>query len=167
MQGWVYGTLFCISDPPSGDLDQLELPVLCDGLRRYLQDLPQPIIPTAVYAQMVHATKGESRRLRHRWRNCLQKCTVGLKQKCWHHAVLLCELNTVCFEQNHKTSLSPSSPEWMHLCLIPFLSLYAFSLRCFLGCTNRLNSHTSNCSVVLHSLAARRARNRISVVNRS
>lgn len=54
--------LFCISDPPSGDLDQLELPILCDGLRRYLQDLPQPIIPTAVYAQMVHATKGESRR---------------------------------------------------------------------------------------------------------
>uniref|UniRef100_A0A3Q1CGR0 Phosphatidylinositol 3-kinase regulatory subunit alpha n=1 Tax=Amphiprion ocellaris TaxID=80972 RepID=A0A3Q1CGR0_AMPOC len=35
----------------------LELPVLCDGLRRYLQDLPQPIIPTAVYAQMVHTAK--------------------------------------------------------------------------------------------------------------
>uniref|UniRef100_A0A671WIS6 Phosphatidylinositol 3-kinase regulatory subunit alpha n=1 Tax=Sparus aurata TaxID=8175 RepID=A0A671WIS6_SPAAU len=29
------------------DLDQLELPILCDGLRRYLQDLPQPVIPTA------------------------------------------------------------------------------------------------------------------------
>uniref|UniRef100_A0A3Q3W3W0 Phosphatidylinositol 3-kinase regulatory subunit alpha n=1 Tax=Mola mola TaxID=94237 RepID=A0A3Q3W3W0_MOLML len=39
------------------DFDQLELPVLCDGLRRYLQDLPQPIIPTALYAQMVHAAK--------------------------------------------------------------------------------------------------------------
>uniref|UniRef100_A0AAQ6AEY1 Phosphatidylinositol 3-kinase regulatory subunit alpha n=1 Tax=Amphiprion ocellaris TaxID=80972 RepID=A0AAQ6AEY1_AMPOC len=44
-------------DPLSADLDQLELPVLCDGLRRYLQDLPQPIIPTAVYAQMVHTAK--------------------------------------------------------------------------------------------------------------
>uniref|UniRef100_A0A672HXZ9 Phosphatidylinositol 3-kinase regulatory subunit alpha n=1 Tax=Salarias fasciatus TaxID=181472 RepID=A0A672HXZ9_SALFA len=44
-------------DPPSADLDQLELPVLCDGLRRYLQDLPQPIIPTAIYAQMVHTAK--------------------------------------------------------------------------------------------------------------
>ncbi|XP_070844607.1 phosphatidylinositol 3-kinase regulatory subunit alpha isoform X1 [Chaetodon trifascialis] len=45
-------------DPPSSaDLDQLELPVLCDGLRRYLQDLPQPIVPTAIYAQMVHTAK--------------------------------------------------------------------------------------------------------------
>uniref|UniRef100_A0A669DC39 Phosphatidylinositol 3-kinase regulatory subunit alpha n=1 Tax=Oreochromis niloticus TaxID=8128 RepID=A0A669DC39_ORENI len=49
--------LFWISDPPSADLDHLELPVLCDGLRRYLQDLPQPIIPTAIYAQMVHSAK--------------------------------------------------------------------------------------------------------------
>ncbi|XP_069016538.1 LOW QUALITY PROTEIN: phosphatidylinositol 3-kinase regulatory subunit alpha [Embiotoca jacksoni] len=44
-------------DPPSADLDQLELPVLCDGLLRYLQDLPQPVIPAAVYAQMVHTAK--------------------------------------------------------------------------------------------------------------
>uniref|UniRef100_A0A8C9Y787 Phosphatidylinositol 3-kinase regulatory subunit alpha n=1 Tax=Sander lucioperca TaxID=283035 RepID=A0A8C9Y787_SANLU len=44
-------------DPPSPDLDQVELPVLCDGLRRYLQDLPQPVIPTAIYAQMVHTAK--------------------------------------------------------------------------------------------------------------
>lgn len=47
------------ADPPSADLDQLELPVLCDGLRRYLQDLPQPIIPAALSAQMVLAAKGE------------------------------------------------------------------------------------------------------------
>lgn len=51
--------LLCTSDSPSVDLDQLELPVLCDGLRRYLQDLPQPIIPTAIYAQMVLTAKGE------------------------------------------------------------------------------------------------------------
>uniref|UniRef100_A0A3Q0SBZ1 Phosphatidylinositol 3-kinase regulatory subunit alpha n=1 Tax=Amphilophus citrinellus TaxID=61819 RepID=A0A3Q0SBZ1_AMPCI len=44
-------------DPPSADLDHLELPVLCDGLRRYLQDLPQPIIPPAIYVQMVHTAK--------------------------------------------------------------------------------------------------------------
>ncbi|KAF3849295.1 hypothetical protein F7725_015792 [Dissostichus mawsoni] len=43
--------------PPSADLDQVELPILCDGLRRYLQDLPQPIIPTAIYAQMVLTAK--------------------------------------------------------------------------------------------------------------
>lgn len=51
-------SVFCTSDPPSADLDQLELPILCDGLRRYLQDLPQPVIPTAVHAQMVHTSKG-------------------------------------------------------------------------------------------------------------
>ncbi|XP_056874547.1 phosphatidylinositol 3-kinase regulatory subunit alpha [Takifugu flavidus] len=45
------------NDAPSADLDQLELPVLCDGLRRYLQDLPLPIIPPAVYPQMVHTAK--------------------------------------------------------------------------------------------------------------
>ncbi|XP_061149299.1 phosphatidylinositol 3-kinase regulatory subunit alpha isoform X1 [Syngnathus typhle] len=45
------------SDPSSGDLEQMELPALCDGLRRYLQDLPQPIVPTAVYAQLVHTAK--------------------------------------------------------------------------------------------------------------
>uniref|UniRef100_A0A8C6L1Z8 Phosphatidylinositol 3-kinase regulatory subunit alpha n=1 Tax=Nothobranchius furzeri TaxID=105023 RepID=A0A8C6L1Z8_NOTFU len=39
------------------ELDQLELPVLCDGLRRYLQDLPQPTIPSAVHTQMVHTAK--------------------------------------------------------------------------------------------------------------
>uniref|UniRef100_A0A1A8QSQ1 Phosphatidylinositol 3-kinase regulatory subunit alpha n=1 Tax=Nothobranchius pienaari TaxID=704102 RepID=A0A1A8QSQ1_9TELE len=44
-------------DPPAAELDQLELPVLCDGLRRYLQDLPQPIIPSAVHTQMVHTAK--------------------------------------------------------------------------------------------------------------
>uniref|UniRef100_A0A3Q3KUC9 Phosphatidylinositol 3-kinase regulatory subunit alpha n=1 Tax=Mastacembelus armatus TaxID=205130 RepID=A0A3Q3KUC9_9TELE len=42
---------------PSADVEQLELPVLCDGLRRYLQDLPQPIIHTAIYAQMVLTAK--------------------------------------------------------------------------------------------------------------
>uniref|UniRef100_A0A665WVR5 Phosphatidylinositol 3-kinase regulatory subunit alpha n=1 Tax=Echeneis naucrates TaxID=173247 RepID=A0A665WVR5_ECHNA len=49
--------LLCTSDPPPADLDQFELPVLCDGLRRYLLDLPQPIIPTALYAQMVLTAK--------------------------------------------------------------------------------------------------------------
>uniref|UniRef100_A0A3Q3L5P1 Phosphatidylinositol 3-kinase regulatory subunit alpha n=1 Tax=Mastacembelus armatus TaxID=205130 RepID=A0A3Q3L5P1_9TELE len=44
-------------DAPSADVEQLELPVLCDGLRRYLQDLPQPIIHTAIYAQMVLTAK--------------------------------------------------------------------------------------------------------------
>ncbi|XP_077398818.1 phosphatidylinositol 3-kinase regulatory subunit alpha isoform X1 [Vanacampus margaritifer] len=45
------------SDASSPDLDQMELPALCDGLRRYLQELPQPLVPTAVYAQLVHTAK--------------------------------------------------------------------------------------------------------------
>ncbi|KAF3701795.1 Phosphatidylinositol 3-kinase regulatory subunit alpha [Channa argus] len=44
-------------DPSSGELDHFDLAVLCDCLRRYLQDLPQPIIPTATYAQMVLTAK--------------------------------------------------------------------------------------------------------------
>ncbi|KAI4817211.1 hypothetical protein KUCAC02_009487 [Chaenocephalus aceratus] len=45
-------------DPPSADLDQVGASHPVDGLRRYLQDLPQPIIPTAIYAQMVLMPRG-------------------------------------------------------------------------------------------------------------
>lgn len=55
--------LFDPSDPTLTDLDQLELPVLCDGLRRYLQDLPQPIVPSAIYTQLVHTVQGENTQL--------------------------------------------------------------------------------------------------------
>ena len=46
-------------DASSSELDQLDLPMLCDGLRRYLQDLPQPVIPGAVYSELVHIAQGE------------------------------------------------------------------------------------------------------------
>uniref|UniRef100_A0A3P8ZQE7 Phosphatidylinositol 3-kinase regulatory subunit alpha n=1 Tax=Esox lucius TaxID=8010 RepID=A0A3P8ZQE7_ESOLU len=39
------------------DLDQMDLQMLCDGLRRYLQDLPQPVIPVVIYAQLVHTAQ--------------------------------------------------------------------------------------------------------------
>ncbi|KAG7476964.1 hypothetical protein MATL_G00088360 [Megalops atlanticus] len=45
------------SDCPPLDLEQVELQALCDGLRRYLQDLPQPVIPASVYAEMVHVAQ--------------------------------------------------------------------------------------------------------------
>uniref|UniRef100_A0A8C7P893 Phosphatidylinositol 3-kinase regulatory subunit alpha n=2 Tax=Oncorhynchus mykiss TaxID=8022 RepID=A0A8C7P893_ONCMY len=45
------------TDPPSADLDQMDLQMLCDGLRRYLQDLPQPVIPPAIYTQLVHTAQ--------------------------------------------------------------------------------------------------------------
>uniref|UniRef100_A0A3Q2NRW1 Phosphoinositide-3-kinase, regulatory subunit 1 (alpha) n=1 Tax=Fundulus heteroclitus TaxID=8078 RepID=A0A3Q2NRW1_FUNHE len=49
--------LFLDTYPPAADLDQLELSALCDGLRRYLQDLPQPVVPPAIHAQLVHTAK--------------------------------------------------------------------------------------------------------------
>lgn len=48
------------SDSPAVDLEQAELPALCDGLRRYLQDLPHPLIHTSVYSQMVHVAQGKA-----------------------------------------------------------------------------------------------------------
>uniref|UniRef100_A0A8C7SQR6 Phosphatidylinositol 3-kinase regulatory subunit alpha n=1 Tax=Oncorhynchus mykiss TaxID=8022 RepID=A0A8C7SQR6_ONCMY len=45
------------SDPPSADLDQMDLQMLCDGLSRYLQDLPQPVILPAIYTQLVHTAQ--------------------------------------------------------------------------------------------------------------
>lgn len=77
--------LCCTSDAPSTELDQLELPVLCDGLRRYLQDLPFPVISPAVYPQMVHTAKGETPFLQ----QC-GFCSAGT------------QLNTKCFTQKPK-----------------------------------------------------------------
>ncbi|XP_018600338.1 phosphatidylinositol 3-kinase regulatory subunit alpha isoform X1 [Scleropages formosus] len=41
------------SDSPCAELDQLDLQVLCDGLRRYLLDLPHPVVHTSIYSEMV------------------------------------------------------------------------------------------------------------------
>lgn len=41
------------------DLEQMDLQMLCDGLRRYLQDLPQPIIPSAIYNELIRVAQGE------------------------------------------------------------------------------------------------------------
>ncbi|TSL28209.1 Phosphatidylinositol 3-kinase regulatory subunit alpha [Bagarius yarrelli] len=45
------------TDGLSVDLEQLDLQTLCDGLRRYLLDLPQPVIHSAVYTEMVHVAQ--------------------------------------------------------------------------------------------------------------
>lgn len=54
----------CVSTPdsPAAELEQLDLQALCDGLRRYLLDLPHPIIPVAVCSDMVHIAQGEVER---------------------------------------------------------------------------------------------------------
>uniref|UniRef100_A0A8B9RF25 Phosphatidylinositol 3-kinase regulatory subunit alpha n=1 Tax=Astyanax mexicanus TaxID=7994 RepID=A0A8B9RF25_ASTMX len=56
-QGAIIGRFLMVAfdlDPPSMDLEQLDLQTLCDGLRRYLLDLPQPVIHSAIYNDMVH-----------------------------------------------------------------------------------------------------------------
>uniref|UniRef100_W5MWX5 Phosphatidylinositol 3-kinase regulatory subunit alpha n=1 Tax=Lepisosteus oculatus TaxID=7918 RepID=W5MWX5_LEPOC len=45
------------ADPCAVDLDQFDLQTLCDGLRRYLQDLPHPVVPVSVYSEMVHVAQ--------------------------------------------------------------------------------------------------------------
>lgn len=52
-------TFVFLSDPASMDLEQMDLQMLCDGLRRYLQDLPQPIIPSAIYNELIRVAQGE------------------------------------------------------------------------------------------------------------
>ncbi|KAM4576360.1 phosphatidylinositol 3-kinase regulatory subunit alpha-like isoform 2-T5 [Odontesthes bonariensis] len=39
------------------DLEQLEVPCLCDGVVRFLQDLPGPVLPSSLQADMIHAVQ--------------------------------------------------------------------------------------------------------------
>ncbi len=43
------------------DLEQLEVSSLCDGVVRFLQDLPGPVLPPSLQADMIHAVQGELR----------------------------------------------------------------------------------------------------------
>ncbi|XP_054629995.1 phosphatidylinositol 3-kinase regulatory subunit alpha-like [Dunckerocampus dactyliophorus] len=39
------------------DLEQMEVSVLCDGVVRFLQDLPGPVLPSSLQADMMHAAQ--------------------------------------------------------------------------------------------------------------
>lgn len=43
------------------DLEQLEVPSLCDGVVRFLQDLPSPVLPASLQADMIHAVQGQKK----------------------------------------------------------------------------------------------------------
>lgn len=43
------------------DLEQLEAPSLCDGVVRFLQDLPGPVLPASLQADMIHAVQGQKK----------------------------------------------------------------------------------------------------------
>ncbi|XP_069483488.1 phosphatidylinositol 3-kinase regulatory subunit alpha isoform X2 [Ambystoma mexicanum] len=40
-------------DPSSVEFEQLDLPMLCDTVKRYLQDLPNPVVPANVYNEIL------------------------------------------------------------------------------------------------------------------
>ena len=46
-------TFYYFSDP-----EQLEVASLCDGVVRFLQELPGPVVPPALQMDMVNAVKG-------------------------------------------------------------------------------------------------------------
>ncbi|KAM7391014.1 hypothetical protein PAMP_021732 [Pampus punctatissimus] len=41
------------------DLEQLEVSSLCDGVVRFLLDLPGPVLPSSLQAEMIHAVQGQ------------------------------------------------------------------------------------------------------------
>lgn len=43
------------------DLEQLEVSSLCDGVIRFLQDLPGPVLPSLLQADMIRAVQGEGK----------------------------------------------------------------------------------------------------------
>nr|XP_023650305.1 phosphatidylinositol 3-kinase regulatory subunit gamma isoform X1 [Paramormyrops kingsleyae] len=45
------------TDPALVDLMQYELPILADTLRGYLQDLPSPVVPAAIYSELVYTAQ--------------------------------------------------------------------------------------------------------------
>ncbi|XP_066567669.1 phosphatidylinositol 3-kinase regulatory subunit alpha isoform X2 [Amia ocellicauda] len=45
------------SDTTSQDLDQFDLQTLSEALKKYLQDLPHPVIPSGVYGELVHVAQ--------------------------------------------------------------------------------------------------------------
>lgn len=47
-----------IIDATSVDLEMIDVHVLADAFKRYLLDLPNPVIPVAVYSEMISLAPG-------------------------------------------------------------------------------------------------------------
>lgn len=83
----------CVSLPPDAsavDMDLYEAQTLADALKWYLQELPTPLIPPALYSDLVHMAQGK-----HTWAPPTPGISVGL-EKLW-------EAPKECF---------PASPGW-------------------------------------------------------
>lgn len=50
--------MFSLLDAASVDLDVFDVHVLADAFKRYLADLPNPVIPVAVYNEMMSLAQG-------------------------------------------------------------------------------------------------------------
>lgn len=53
-----------VADAASTDLEMIDVQVLGDAFKRYLMDLPNPVIPVAVYNEMIYLAQGLSSVLR-------------------------------------------------------------------------------------------------------
>lgn len=73
MNAWNISSMTSLLDAASVDLEMIDVQVLADAFKRYLSDLPNPVIPVAVYNEMLSLAQGEfslSRPLLHRWPRC-------------------------------------------------------------------------------------------------
>lgn len=72
--------VLCLSlpaDPSAVDMDLYEAQTLADALKWYLQELPTPLIPPALYSDLVHMAQGK-----HTWAPPTPGTSVGL-EKLW------------------------------------------------------------------------------------
>lgn len=64
-------------DASAVDMDLYEAQTLADALKWYLQELPTPLIPPALYSDLVHMAQGK-----HTWAVPIPQTSVGL-EKLW------------------------------------------------------------------------------------
>lgn len=50
--------MFSLLDAASVDLEMIDVQVLAEALKRYLLDLPNPVIPVAVYNELISLVQG-------------------------------------------------------------------------------------------------------------
>ncbi|PWA24209.1 hypothetical protein CCH79_00016204 [Gambusia affinis] len=70
--------------PGCGPLEpeQLDVPSLCDGVVRFLQDLPGPVLPASLQADMIHAVQGQQNQNRAGRRSCQSGAEVRDPEEC-------------------------------------------------------------------------------------
>lgn len=70
-------TVFLPADASAVDMDLYDAQTLVEALKWYLQELPSPLIPPALYSDLVHMAQGK-----HGWAPHTPRTFVGL-EKLW------------------------------------------------------------------------------------